>query len=107
MKILVRLFAIGLFLVFFGFALKNTDLVELHLFWNTTARAPLILLLLVFFIAGAVLGVLAMTSTVLRYRQLLMRQKKEAEQQQKAAEAMARARAQPPMPDTVMEQVGL
>ena len=107
MKIIFRLFAIGLFLTFFGFALKNTDEVVLHLFWNTSAKAPLILLLLAFFIAGAVLGVLAMTSTVLRYRQTLTRQKKESEQQCKAAETIARVRAQPPMPDAVMEQISL
>ena len=93
--------------MFFGFALKNTDEVVLHLLWNTTAKAPLILLLLTFFIAGAVLGVLAMTDTVLRYRRAMMRQKKENEQQQKAAETLARVRAQPPMPDAVMEQIGL
>ena len=107
MKIIFRLFAIGLFLVFFGFALKNTDEVILLLFWSTTAKAPLILLLLIFFITGAVLGVLAMTGTVLRYRRTLMRHKKENEQQQKAAETLARVRAQPPMPDAVMEQIGL
>jgi putative membrane protein len=107
MKIIFRLFAFGLFLVFFGFALKNTDEVVLHLFWNATAKAPLILLLLAFFIAGAVLGVLAMTSTVLRYRRLLVRQKKEIEQREKTAEAVARVRAQPPLPDTVVEHTGL
>lgn len=107
MKIIFRLFAITLFLVFFGFALKNTDEVVLHFFWNATAKAPLILLLLVFFVAGAVLGVLAMTSTVLRYRQTLMRQKKEVVQQQQAATKLAQVRAQPPLPDAVMEQVGL
>jgi hypothetical protein len=36
-----------------------------------------------------------------------MRHKKEIEQQQKAAETLARVRAQPPMPDAVMEQIGL
>lgn len=107
MKIIFRLFAFGLFLVFFGFSLKNTDEVVLHLFLNTTAKAPLILLLLAFFIAGAVLGVLAMTSTVLRYRRLLVREKKEIEHRQKTAEAAARVRAQPPLPDTVVEQTGL
>jgi len=107
MKIIFRLFAIGLFLVFFGFALKNTDEIVLHLFWNATAKAPLILMLLTFFIAGAVLGVLAMTGTVLRYRRTMIRQKKENEQQQKAAETLARVRAQPPMPDAVMERIGL
>ena len=94
-------------MVFFGFALENTDEVVLHLFWNATTKAPLILLLLTFFIAGAVLGVLAMTGTVLRYRRTMIRQKKENEQQQKAAETLARVRAQPPMPDAVMERTSL
>jgi len=69
MKIIFRLFAIGLFLVFFG--------------------------------------LLAMTGTVLRDRRALVRQKKENEQQQKAAETLAKVRTQPPMPDIVMEQIGL
>ena len=107
MKIIFRLFATGLFLVFFGFALKNTVEVVLHFFWNATAKAPLILLLLTFFIAGAVLGVLAMTTTVLHYRQALMRQKKETEQQQLAASKLARVRSQPPLPDSIMDRVGL
>ncbi len=107
MKILFRLFAILLFLVFFGFALKNTDEVVLHFFWGSQARSPLILLLLAFFVAGSVMGVLAMTSTVLRYRRELLRLKKEIDQKKKAAEQAALVRSQPPQPDSVIEQVGL
>lgn len=107
MKILFRLFAILLFLVFFGFALKNTDEVVLHFFWGSQARSPLILLLLAFFIAGSVMGVLAMTSTVLRYRRELLRLKKEIDQKKKAAEHAALVRSRPPQPDSVIEQVGL
>lgn len=103
MTILFRLLAILLFLIFFGFALKNTDEVVLHLFWNYQARSPLILMLLAFFVVGAVLGVLAMIPTVLRARRELSRHKKVVAQQQKDAEAAARARIQAPSPDSILD----
>lgn len=104
MKILLRLFGFLLFVVFFGFALKNTDEVVLHLFWNYEARSPLILMLLAFSVTGAALGVLAMTPTVLRYRRELARQKKALAQ----AEATAAARSgTEPAPGGVAEQIGL
>jgi uncharacterized integral membrane protein len=49
MKLLIRLLSIVLFIVFFDFALKNTDEVVLSLFWNSKVSAPLILLLLGFY----------------------------------------------------------
>ncbi len=107
MKILVRLIAVALFIVFFGFALKNTDEVVLHFFWNSEARSPLILLLLAFLVAGTVMGVLAMTGTVLRHRREAMRLRKELEQMKAEAAQQAAARSQPPTPDTLIEQIGL
>ena len=107
MKILVRLIAAALFIVFFGFALKNTDEVVLHLFWNSEAHSPLILLLLAFLVAGTVMGVLAMTGTVLRYRRELARARKELEQLKAEAAVQAAARTQAPAPDTLIEQIGL
>ncbi len=80
MKIFVRLIGIALFIVFFDFALKNTDEVVLRLFWNAEASTPLILLLLVFLVCGVIIGVLAMTATVLRYRRELGRLRTEAKQ---------------------------
>jgi putative membrane protein len=107
MKLLVRLIAFALFVVFFGFALKNTDEVVLRFFWNSQARSPLILLLLAFLLAGAVMGVLAMTGTVLRHRRELSRIRKELEQFKAEAAAHAAARTQAPAPDTLIEQIGL
>lgn len=107
MKLLFRLIALALFIVFFDFALKNTNEVVLHFFWGAQARSPMILLLLSFFVAGAALGILAMTSTVLRYRRELLRYRKEAEQRKKDTAATARVREQPPPPETIIEQVGL
>lgn len=106
-KLLVRLITVALFIVFFAFALKNTDEVVLRLFWNAEAKAPLILLLLGFLLVGVVIGVLAMTGTLMRYRRELARSKSELEQHRKAAADSAAAREQPPAPDTLIEQVGL
>jgi lipopolysaccharide assembly protein A len=75
MKIISTIIGIVLFVLFFGFALKNTQEVDLHLFLNYELRGPLVLMLLVFFVAGAVLGVLALTPTIVRYRRESARQK--------------------------------
>ena len=107
MKLLIRLLSIALFIVFFDFALKNTDEVVLYLFWNAKASAPLILLLLGFLLLGLVIGVLAMTSALLRYRRELLALKREAEQQKQSAAELAKVRSHPPAPDSLIEQVGL
>ena len=107
MKIILRLFALLLFVIFFGFALKNTDEVVLHLYWNAQTKSPLILLLLAFFVVGAAMGVLAMTSTVLRYKRELANQKKLLARLQKNTDAQAMTKTNPPLPDIVIEQVGL
>jgi uncharacterized integral membrane protein len=105
MKIIVRLIAVALFVVFFDFALKNTDEVVLRMFWNAQAKAPLILLLLAFLVLGMAFGVLAMTATVLRYRRELQRARKGGAEQPVAAELAAAAK--PPAPEALIEQVGL
>jgi putative membrane protein len=102
MKILFRIVAAILFVVFFGFALKNTQEAALQFFLGYEIRGPLVLLLLGFFTAGAALGVLAMTPTVLRYRRDLARHKKSITVMQKDAEAQQLARVQPPQPDSVI-----
>ena len=107
MKILVRLIAAALFVVFFDFALKNTDEVVLRLFWSAQAKPPLILLLLAFLIAGAALGVLAMTGTVMRYRRELARSRKELEQVRQQNTEKTEARTRVPVPDALADQGGL
>lgn len=106
-KIIYRLLAFFMFVIFFGFALKNTDEVVLHLYFNYQTKSPLILMLLAFLVVGTILGVLAMTATVLHYRRELSRLKITMAQQQQEAEAAAQARSQPPLPDSVIEQAGL
>ena len=75
MKFLSRIVGIILFILFFGFALKNTQEAALRFFLGYEVRAPLVLMLLAFFAGGAILGVLAMTPTVVRYRRNSDRQK--------------------------------
>jgi uncharacterized integral membrane protein len=66
-----------LFLALFLFALKNTDSVSLRLYFDQVWQAPLILVLLVFFAAGAAMGVLATLATVFRQRRDIARLRRE------------------------------
>lgn len=104
MKIIARIVAVLIFIVFFGFALINKDEVTLKFFFGYETKGPLVLVLLVFFISGAVLGVLAMTPSLFRHRRELSRQRKQIATLQKDADAQRLARAYPPPPDGVMNQ---
>ena len=77
MRILAWTLRIILFLALFLFALKNTDVVSLHLYFDQVWQAPLVLVLLVFFVAGAAIGVLATLSTVFRQRREIARLQRE------------------------------
>lgn len=101
MKIIFRIVAAILFIVFFGFALKNTQETALNFFLGYEIRAPLVMLLLAFFAGGAVLGVLAMMPTLFRHRRELGKHRKAIEAMQKEQEAQRQARMQPPQPDSV------
>ncbi len=68
MKFISTIIGFVLFVLFFGFALKNTQEVDLHFFLHYDLHGPLVLMLLGFFVAGAGLGVLALTPTVFRHR---------------------------------------
>lgn len=68
MRVLAWTLRIVLFLALFLLALKNTDTVTLRLYFDQVWQAPLILVLLVFFVAGTVIGVLATLATVFRQR---------------------------------------
>ena len=104
MKLVSRVIAVLLFIVFFGFALKNTQEVALRFFLDYEIRGPLVLILLGFFAAGATLGVLALTPTVFRHRRDLSKQKKAIMAMQKENEARQLSNAQPPQPDAVINK---
>jgi len=103
MKILFRILAVIFFIIFFGFALKNTDEVTLRFFLGYVIEGPLVLLLLGFFVAGAVLGVLAMLPMVFRSRREVAKNKKALVTIQNEAQAKLLAKSQPPQPDAVSQ----
>ncbi len=102
MKFISTIVGIILFVLFFGFALKNTQEVDLHFFLNYELRGPLVLMLLAFFVAGAFLGILALTPTVFRHRRETSKHKSTIENLQQ----VARAPQSQPQPDSVNTQIG-
>ena len=99
MKFLSRAVGIVLFILFFGFALKNPQEVALRFFLGYEVRAPLVLMLLAFFAGGAILGVLAMTPTVVRYRRHGDRQKNALPAVPAAGSLQETQHSRPPQPD--------
>ncbi|MEN9479637.1 MAG: hypothetical protein RLZZ298_1032 [Pseudomonadota bacterium] len=59
------------------FAIQNTDLVTLRLMPGQFWEAPLVIILLVFFAGGAVLGVLSVLGVIFRQRREVARLKRE------------------------------
>lgn len=76
MRIIVWALWLILFVVLFGFAVTNTAGVELHMLGGFTWQAPLITLLLFFFLGGVVFGLLAALPAWFRLRMELRRVKK-------------------------------
>ncbi|PUA17230.1 lipopolysaccharide assembly LapA domain-containing protein [Glaciimonas sp. PCH181] len=101
MKLISRVIAILLFLVFFGFALKNTQEVTIDFFLNYQIRGPLVLILLGFFASGAILGVLAMAPAVFRYRRNAAKAQKMLTSIHREQEAQRVTSAEAPQPDSI------
>ncbi|MEX8493316.1 lipopolysaccharide assembly LapA domain-containing protein [Sphaerotilus sp.] len=68
MRFLSWLFRAAVFFILFAFALNNQHEAQLKWFFGFEFRAPMVLLVLVVFAAGAVFGVLAMTPNWWRQR---------------------------------------
>lgn len=60
----------AIFLMLFAFALNNQEDVQVRFFWGLQWRSPLVLVLLAFFAAGVVVGVLGMVPRWWRQRRL-------------------------------------
>jgi uncharacterized integral membrane protein len=71
------------FVLLLGFAVKNDQPVVLRYFFGYEWQASLVVVLLVFFAAGAVLGVLAVLGNLLRQRKQLATLEREAKLRQK------------------------
>ena len=101
MKIISKIVAVLLFIVFFGFALNNTETVTLRFFLGYEFPGPLVLMLLIFFIAGIVLGVFAMLPTLFRHRRDLSRHKKNLSLIEQEIVKLQNENNRPPQSDSV------
>ena len=63
------------------FAVKNSHEIELRGFLDQEFRAPLVFVLLVVFVTGVVIGLLAWIPTIVRQRREIQRLRRAAEQQ--------------------------
>lgn len=66
MKIIYPIFSFLMFILLLGLAIKNVEPVELHYYLGSVWRAPLSLMLLVSFFAGALAGLVICISPLIR-----------------------------------------
>ena len=101
MNIISKIIWLIVFVLFFGFAMKNDQIVTLNFFLGYEISAPLVILLLVFFIFGAVVCLLAMAPMVFRHRRAISRHQKTIAEIEKARQEDELMRARVPVPDSV------
>ncbi len=92
MQALVWIFRLAIVLVLVWFAVRNSQLVEVKGFPDYSWQAPLVFVLLVAFVAGVVIGLLAWLPTVVRQRREISRLARAAERA---------ASIPPPAPDGI------
>ena len=71
MRTLVWIVRGFIFLFLFAFAIKNTDPVTLRFFLDTAWQAPLVIVVLAFFAAGAFFGAVSLLGTIFSLRREL------------------------------------
>jgi lipopolysaccharide assembly protein A len=72
--------------VLLGFAVKNDQPVTLRYFFGYEWQSSLVIVLLIFFAAGSVVGVISMLAKVLRQRREIARLKRDIKLKDKLAE---------------------
>ena len=72
MKYIYTTLGLLLFILLLGFALKNSQAVELHYYLGFAWRAPLSLLLLITFSVGVIAGIMACLASWIRQRRELL-----------------------------------
>jgi uncharacterized integral membrane protein len=95
MRIVTWTVRLVLFILLLAFAAMNTEPVTLRFYFDLAWQAPLVALLLAFFVAGALFGLAAALGAMLRQRRELQRLRREAE---RVAGAHAGAAPTPPSP---------
>ncbi len=80
MRIVIWALRLIVFLLLVAFAAKNVEPVPLRLYFDLALQAPLVVVLFGFFVAGALLGILALVGTLLRQRRQLSALRKKVPQ---------------------------
>jgi uncharacterized integral membrane protein len=94
MRIVTWTLRIALFILLLAFAARNTEPAILRFYFDLAWQAPLVLMLLAFFAAGALLGLTATLGALMRQRREISRLKREA----RAASAQRAIDSSPPPP---------
>ena len=68
---------LAVFAVLLLFAIKNTEPATLHFYFDRTWQAPLVFIMAVSFVAGAVFGVIACVAPIARQRREIARLERE------------------------------
>ena len=74
-----------IFFILLIFALRNTQPVSLRFILDHVWEAPLVIVLLVFFASGAILGILSVVGVIFRQRREIFRLKREMAKPQQPA----------------------
>ncbi len=85
MRYLNWLLRAALFIVLLGFAVKNDQSVTLRYFFGFEWQSSLVIVLLIFFAAGAAVGILAMFVSLLQQRREITRLKRDIRVRSKLA----------------------
>ena len=85
MRYLIWLLRAVLFVLLLGFAVKNDQPVVLKYFFGYEWQASLVVILLVFFTVGVLIGVLAMLGNIFRQRRELAALRRELQSKNKLA----------------------
>jgi uncharacterized integral membrane protein len=80
---------LAVFLFLLAFAVKNTDPVTLRFYFELAWQAPLIVLLLAFFAAGAVFGLAASLATLFAQRREMLLLRRSLEEQRQGLQSTA------------------
>jgi uncharacterized integral membrane protein len=99
MRVLVWFIRLVLFILLFGFAVKNDHRVDLHFFLENKWHFPLVFIILVAFAVGALMGVTATVTSLLRQRHEIFRLRRQlARAERDAEQALEDASRPPPEP---------
>lgn len=101
MKFISKIIWLCVFIAFFGFALKNDQIVTLAYFWGYQQSAPLVIFLLLAFVLGAVFCLIAMAPMVFRHRRDITRHKNAIAEIEKERQVEQAAVHRPPVPDGI------